>query len=293
MSGLKQTMSTRDMLSMAYSDSETTTDKKFYDAIEVDPEVLTDDMATIEVAKPKVEYSTEYTSNETVETATYTPQPVADSTPAYEPQPEPVVSTPIETYNIQEPLVAPTPPQPTPVAQEPVEQPMTSSYYSSYTPESAPKPPVVNSINLDANMITQEVITKVIGAYELYRSYPEPVRHTVSQYLGIEKDTGDAFVIYKLFDLESDEKNALSKFVELKKTERYTRSFDLIGLYDTNPVLLDKVRDLAQTFNAEFKPTIPSGSKIDYCKEIEVGIEMLDSRALTVLDPITKLFEQI
>lgn len=290
MSNFRQSMSTRDMLNMAYSNSEESNESRLLDKIDVDPSVLVENEGQ---QFPKEEtYQAPTTESYFIPNEVENPAPQQYSFQDYSNQ------TTAAINHYEEPS-----PKPVAVYEEPKQEeipsPATSRFTSMDFGEYTPSQPLDMSTSESdytpeaptAPTVSLELIEKILNISNFIGNLDPNVKIATKQYLGVQSDNV-AEMINALFTLDIEERESLSGFIQIKEKERQLRAFELMGLYDTNFPLIREIQRLTAAFSGErFVPTAPEEDRMRFCMEIEMGIDSLDPRALSVLKPIVQLFE--
>lgn len=158
----------------------------------------------------------------------------------------------------------------------------------------------VENTNIYANntdkTLTVQSISNIVKMLDLYRTYEDKTQTICKQFLDIEDSCNDttldinAVVIYNILNIDKTKKTGLDDLVKLKEEERTSRAFSLIAL-DNSRLL--PLKDITEMFNPGYTNSFDISDKINFCKELESGIDSLNDNALIHLKPINELLRTV
>lgn len=144
--------------------------------------------------------------------------------------------------------------------------------------------------------LTVQSISNIVKMLDLYRTYEDKTQTICKQFLDIEDSCNDttldinAVVIYNILNIDKTKKTGLDDLVKLKEEERTSRAFSLIAL-DNSRLL--PLKDITEMFNPGYTNSFDISDKINFCKELESGIDSLNDNALIHLKPINELLRTV
>ena len=139
--------------------------------------------------------------------------------------------------------------------------------------------------------LTVQSISNIVKMLDLYRTYEDKTQTICKQFL--DNDTTldiNAVVIYNILNIDKTKKTGLDDLVKLKEEERTSRAFSLIAL-DNSRLL--PLKDITEMFNPGYTNSFDISDKINFCKELESGIDSLNDNALIHLKPINELLRTV
>lgn len=153
---------------------------------------------------------------------------------------------------------------------------------------------ISNKIQENTQAITVKSISNIINILDLFRTYEEKTQTICKQFLDVDSNCNDttvdinAIILYNILNIDNTKKVGLNDLVKLKEEERTSRAFSLIALDNTRLIPL---KELVEMFNPEYTNTFDISDKINYCKELESGIDSLNNNSLLHLKPINELLQ--
>lgn len=259
-SKMKQTMDINEQLKIAYANQEDTGEKDYKHLINADPDIIDDPLATDEMPSMKVSYQDSANKPELKQDPVDNQEPVTANKEAY-----------------------------TPTAPAPVEQKQTIQ--TQPQPEVQTQPKYKPNIDQQANRqliadstVNTNTISKIINIYDLYKTYDGRTQSTVRKFVKVESDEIEK-VIYGVLTVNEADLYSLIDLVELKLEDGTSRAFSLMSLSDNR---LAKVSELLMLFNPEYTEH-KIDNRIQFCRELEAGIETLKEESLKYLSPVKDL----
>ena len=153
---------------------------------------------------------------------------------------------------------------------------------------------IPNKTQESIQAITVKSISNIINILDLFRTYEEKTQTICKQFLDVDSNCNDttidinAIILYNILNIDNTKKVGLNDLVKLKEEERTSRAFSLIALDNTRLIPL---KELVEMFNPEYTNTFDISDKINYCKELESGIDILNNNSLLHLKPINELLQ--
>ena len=153
---------------------------------------------------------------------------------------------------------------------------------------------IPNKTQENIQTITVKSISNIINILDLFRTYEEKTQTICKQFLDVDSNCNDttidinAIILYNILNIDNTKKVGLNDLVKLKEEERTSRAFSLIALDNTRLIPL---KELVEMFNPEYTNTFDISDKINYCKELESGIDSLNNNSLLHLKPINELLQ--
>ena len=160
--------------------------------------------------------------------------------------------------------------------------------------ESVSTQEIPNKTQENTQAITVKSISNIINILDLFRTYEEKTQTICKQFLDVDSNCNDttidinAIILYNILNIDNTKKVGLNDLVKLKEEERTSRAFSLIALDNTRLIPL---KELVEMFNPEYTNTFDISDKINYCKELESGIDSLNNNSLLHLKPINELLQ--
>lgn len=133
-------------------------------------------------------------------------------------------------------------------------------------------------------VVTKEYIKKIIDITEIYKSCTDSVKSVIKKFVNAESDEIEE-VVYKTLTTNREEVTALIDLVDLKKEDGTSRAFSLMS-YDDNKIM--QVSNLLLKFNHEYE-AVNTNDKIEFCRNLEKGIDTLKQESLEYLSPVRDL----
>lgn len=144
--------------------------------------------------------------------------------------------------------------------------------------------PIKNIAAQPRPTMSKDYIRKVIMITDIYRSYDESIQGVVKKFIKAESDDIED-VIYTTLTTDKTQITALIDLVELKEEDGTSRAFSLMSLDNDRLV---QVSNLLSLFNTEYN-AIDMNNKIDFCRNLESGINTLKEESLDYLAPVKEL----
>lgn len=141
-----------------------------------------------------------------------------------------------------------------------------------------------NNFNSQNVSTGKDSIKKIIDITDKYRSYDEQIKSVVNKFVRAENDNIEE-VVFKILNTNKSEINALIDLVDLKNEDGTSRAFSLMS-YDINR--LNQVSNLLIIFNSQYDK-IAIDNKIEFCRNLERGIDTLNPESLNYLSPVREL----
>lgn len=270
---MKQTKSTSDMLFTAFSAQEDSGEGKVSNIIKADPGMI--DKESAQMATKEAEIPIQKIEESQQVRIPGMPQQ-SSRKPVYQ---DAVIQEPTSTM-AQQSYVKPV-----------KDTSVTINTATSFTPSNSVETQVVYASHSSSNTLVSSLsidnIYKIIAISDKFRSFDVKVQRSAVQFVGLDSNEQDlAKIIHSVLNIGENKKMGLNDLVSLKKEDRPSRAFSLMGLQDDR---LIEVSNLLQLFNHSYKNSFSPQSKIEYCKSIETGIETLDGLALKYLEPVNEI----
>lgn len=144
--------------------------------------------------------------------------------------------------------------------------------------------PIKNIANQPKPIMSKDYIKRVIMITDIYRSYDDSIQGVVKKFVKAESDDIED-VIYTTLTTDKTQITALIDLVELKEEDGTSRAFSLMSL-DNDRLL--QVSNLLSLFNTDYN-SIDMNNKIDFCRNLESGINTLKEESLDYLAPVKEL----